>query len=74
VETSSGISAPTNISRVHALRALKESMPTLFHGAVGYLDELLALGIVLAIGAIIYFVFVMIELRSSSTKDNNEAH
>jgi hypothetical protein len=49
-------------------------MPTLFHGAVGYLDELLALGIVLAIGAIIYFVFVMIELRSSSTKDNNEAH
>jgi predicted exporter len=47
-------------------------MQSLFHGTVGYLDELLALGIVLAIGVIIYFVFALIESRSRSAEDKHE--
>ena len=47
-------------------------MLTLFHGAVGHLDEVLAFGIVLAVGVIIYFVFALIESRSSSARDKNE--
>ena len=47
-------------------------MLTLFHGAVGYLDELLAFGIVIAIGVVIYFIFAMIESRSHSPKDKHE--
>jgi len=47
-------------------------MLTLFHGTVGYLDELLALGIVIAIGAVIYLIFAMVESRSHSSKDRHE--
>jgi hypothetical protein len=49
-------------------------MLTLFHGAVGYLDDVLAFGIVLAVGVSIYFVFAVIESRSSSAKDEQEHH
>jgi hypothetical protein len=46
-------------------------MLTLFHGAVGYLDELLAFGIVIAVGVVIYFVFALVESRSDSNQDKN---
>ena len=46
-------------------------MQSLLHGAVGYLDELLAFGIVIAIGVLIYFVFAMVESRTESNKDRN---
>lgn len=49
-------------------------MLSLFHGAVGYLDELLALGIVIAVGVIIYFVFAVVESRSNSAKDGQDHH
>ena len=51
---------------------MTQTMLTLFHGAAGFLDELLALGIVLAVGVVIYFVFALIESRSSSAKDKHE--
>jgi len=47
-------------------------MLTLFHGAVGYLDELLVLGIIVTIGVVIYFVFAIVESRSHSEKDPDE--
>lgn len=47
-------------------------MLTLFHGAVGYLDELLAFGIIVAIGVVIYLVFAIVESRSHSEKDQDE--
>ena len=46
-------------------------MLSLLHGAVGYLDELLAFGIVVTIGVIIYFVFAVVESRNASNKDKN---
>jgi hypothetical protein len=46
-------------------------MLTLLHGAVGYLDELLAFGIIITIGVVIYFVFALVESRSESDKDKN---
>jgi hypothetical protein len=47
-------------------------MLTLFHGAVGYLDELLAFGIIIAIGVIIYVLFAVVESRRDDNKDKNE--
>jgi hypothetical protein len=44
-------------------------MLTLFHGAVGYLDELLAFGIIVAIGVFIYFVFAIVESKSHSQEE-----
>jgi uncharacterized membrane protein len=51
-------------------------MLSLFHGAVGYLDEVLALGIVIAVGVTIYFVFAVVESFSSAKdeQDHHEAH
>jgi uncharacterized membrane protein len=48
-------------------------MLSLFHGTVGYLDDVLALGIVIAVGVTIYFVFAVIE-SFSSAKDEKETH
>ena len=47
-------------------------MLTLLHGAVGYSDELLAFGIIIAIGVVIYFVFAMVESRAEPNKDKHE--
>lgn len=47
-------------------------MLTLLHGAVGYLDELLAFGIVVAIGVLIYFLFAIVESKSKAQRDQNE--
>ena len=44
-------------------------MLSLLHGAVGYLDELLAFGIVVTIGVVIYFVFALVQSRAESSKD-----
>lgn len=44
----------------------------LLHGTVGYLDELLAFGIIIAIGVIIYVVFAMFESRGDPNKDTKE--
>lgn len=44
------------------------------HGAVGYADELVAFGIALAIGVVIYFIFAMVESRAKSPKDKNESN
>lgn len=43
------------------------------HGVVGYADELVAFGIALAIGLMIYFVFALIESRNKSSNDKNES-
>lgn len=47
-------------------------MLSVLHGSVGYLDELLAFGIIIAIGVVIYFVFAIVESRSHSEKDQDE--
>jgi hypothetical protein len=47
-------------------------MLELFHGSVGYLDELLVLGIVVAVGVAIYFVFALLEAKSKPQKGQNE--
>jgi hypothetical protein len=47
-------------------------MLTLFHGAVGYLDELLAFGIVVAVGVAIYFVFALVEAKSKLQKNPDD--
>ncbi len=57
--------------RAGLLSACRPGMLSLLHGAVGYLDELLAFGIVVTIGVIIYFVFAVVESRSDSKKDTN---
>ncbi len=44
------------------------------HGAVGYADELVALGIALAVGVAIYFIFALMESRRESPKDKNESN
>ncbi len=43
------------------------------HGVVGYADELLALGIALAIGLVIYFAFALVESRSKPPNDKDES-
>ena len=47
-------------------------MLTLLHGAVGYSDELLVLGIAVTIGVVIYFVFAIVESRTKPQKDRDE--
>ena len=47
-------------------------MLTLFHGAVGWLDELLVLGIVVAVGVAIYFVFAVVEAKNKPLKDPDD--
>lgn len=48
-------------------------MLSLFHGAVGFLDEVLALGIVIAVGVTIYFVFAVVE-SFNAAKDEQDLH
>ncbi len=47
-------------------------MLILFHGAVGYLDELLAFGIMISVGVIIYFVFAVVESKHEPQTDRDE--
>ncbi len=42
------------------------------HGVIGYADELVALGLAVAIGLTLYFVFALIESRDQTPKDKNE--
>ena len=42
------------------------------HGAVGWLDEILAFGILIAIGLGIYFVFALIEWGSKKKTDTKD--
>ncbi len=39
------------------------------HGLVGFADELAALGVALAVGLVIYFVFALLESRDKSSND-----
>ena len=47
-------------------------MLNILHGAVGYSDELLVLGIAITIGLVIYFVFAIVESRSKPQRDQDE--
>ncbi len=42
------------------------------HGVIGYADELVALGIAVAVGLTLYFVFALIEAKEHTPKDKNE--
>jgi hypothetical protein len=42
------------------------------HGVIGYADELVALGIAVAVGLTLYFVFALLEAKEHAPKDKNE--